>query len=180
MKIYHGRRIKMSSLVELRDFITAFNETVYPEFKKRFLYLAGLNARHKQIPFFDACSNVLEYYQEDKKSPYNGTFDLQCEIVLLPHDDGYVYFIPLAQYKEYFAAIDSIDGVEEFAFWNNVDAPFGIDEEEFWARQEVWEKVLGKDGVPATNGMSHFLVGDYIIFTEWDEYKKELIDFSAE
>ncbi len=42
----------------------------------------------------------------------------------------------------------------DFSFWDNTDPPDDIPEDEFYARGEVWNKILGDAGVPALAGFS--------------------------
>jgi hypothetical protein len=83
--------------------------------------------------------------------------DVSCEVVYLVDDQDHTcfYLKVFSESKEYAAAISSIEGVEDFSYWNNTDHPGDLTADLWQARAATWERLLPGAGVPAERGLRY-------------------------
>lgn len=115
----------------------------------------------------DSLSRINDEYREIKTSSKNNPyFDFECELsIMIPPSGDHIYLIAYTCKDEYIRLLESIDGVEEYAYWNNTDPPDDIDEDIWDQRGKDWDAALGETGIPARNGFSFELVGPYLPFS---------------
>lgn len=73
---------------------------------------------------------------------------------------GRLHLLVFADKSEYEEALEDVEGVEEYGYWNNTDRPEGVSEEEWDARRDAWGRVM-PSGVPIEHMLSFTLRGKY-------------------
>jgi hypothetical protein len=115
-----------------------------------------------RYPLQDA-TQVLDWYKRyvDETGHRSPGEDFSCDISFL-HDDlqsRFAYALLFTERTEYRDAFERTQGVESFAYWNNVDRPDDIGEEEWNRRRATWERVLPSHSTPETVGLTWSLIG---------------------
>lgn len=167
-KIYTGRRYKATTLYELDEFRKKVRETLMPvarelynkAFAKKFISkydkatIANeeINTRTMKFNVWQELGQLMKKHSD---SEYNGTwadFTFSMSIMI---DGDYLLLMPFSQYdSDYLAALDSIEGVEEYGYWNNTDPLDTVTDEEWQERGEAWDRVLPGAGIPLENGFT--------------------------
>lgn len=84
-------------------------------------------------------------------------YDFSCDISLLGDNSNHLYLLTHSEVS-LTAALLTVPGMSEYAYWNNCDRPDNIDDGEWAERAEVWDRVLGWD-TPANRGV-HWSIED--------------------
>lgn len=88
----------------------------------------------------------------------NPTYDLQVRLsyVADPDDARYAYLLVGTEHADaYYPALRALDGVEEFAYWNNTDRPEDVTDEQWDERAAIWGRVLPYSGDVASLSWEH-------------------------
>lgn len=78
--------------------------------------------------------------------------DFDVSICVFPISDK-LLCIPFANHDELHKKLFETEEFEEYGYWNNVDAPKNISEEEWCQRKHDWDEALPGVGVPRDCGM---------------------------
>lgn len=119
----------------------------------------------------DAALHALELTQVSLRQPYARRmpgYDLTLSITFIGHE-GSEYALLYTESEEYRKAWNAIDGVHHYPYWNSVDGPDDISPEEWLARGELWEAVIGKSGIPSTFGLQWNLHTNDIRYAQMGE-----------
>jgi hypothetical protein len=76
------------------------------------------------------------------------SFDLTFSIAFYqnPHQKDQVFARVFAEQKEYIEAWESIEGVEEFFYWDNTDHPDHVTRKQWKERSKMWDAIMGESG----------------------------------
>lgn len=77
------------------------------------------------------------------KSHYNDIYCMDCSLNIWLHK-GKAYIIPYGQ-SWIASEFQLFEGLEDFCYWNNTDAPEGMDYKQWVKRGKIWEKVCLDD-----------------------------------
>ena len=76
--------------------------------------------------------------------------DIGYSVVMLPHQLVLVF----SEYESYREALLASGTVTEFGYWDNTDAPEGMDDDEWSSRRALWSSALGNfDKAPSEVGL---------------------------
>lgn len=86
---------------------------------------------------------ALEKHKEDAKDEFNRNF-LLCDVsIFSPLEDGRMLGYVFANKSEYYDAVLELDGIREFAYWNNTDQPDNVTDDEWDERRTLVEQSVG-------------------------------------
>lgn len=83
-------------------------------------------------------TNTLDY------DPHSLTIGLGRD-----HVTGRILGVVMTDRELLRGAVTALDGVQEYAYWNNSDRPDNVTKTEWKARRDAWDRVLPGAGVPA-------------------------------
>ena len=86
-----------------------------------------------------------------KTQERNPLFDFSCEICLIPIEDK-ILCLYFGEAKEYLNTFTSFKEISSYYYYNNVDKPEDVPEEEWKQREKDWAKALPGIGIPSENG----------------------------
>lgn len=97
---------------------------------------------------------ALEKHKEDAKDEFNRNF-LLCDVsIFSPLEDGRMLGYVFANKSEYYDAVLELDGIREFAYWNNTDQPDNVTDDEWDERRTLWNNQLDKGFYIKGDGIS--------------------------
>lgn len=109
-------------------------------------------------PFHDAYLNFLKSYQEIQKTGYrNPLVDFDFNISLLPVEDR-VLGIFESEQTSWRDVLFSHQEVEDYAYWNQVDRPSGLSQQEWEERARLWKEALPGGAAPDERGFNFVIV----------------------
>lgn len=178
-KIYGGRRVKAKNFSEFYEFLTELREKAKPvaEDLCRTVCARDMIAKIDKATYNDEPINLkdirydmwkefdeakMEAKQKGRKVEHLD-FNMSMFVFINPEvSTEYVYLYPIASYdREMLPVLDSIEGVEEYAYWNNTDKPEDLSEAEWEERELAWDLLLPGAGSLIENGMEFKLYDDY-------------------
>lgn len=164
-KIHDGLRINTTDFQHVFGLLTAFNEvakqiglatyskTVYKLAVRRFDQCTLTGEKEKYSCETHAVVQIMDRQNQIRKMNSRDPFaDFDCEISIFPLEDCFLLLVN-AEQEEFLEAFKKIEGVEEYAYWNNTDKPDRCTEEEWEHREEVWDKAFGLTGDANFNGL---------------------------
>lgn len=77
--------------------------------------------------------------------------DFDFAVAIMPHD-GRLYGIAYSEHTAWVKLFLSKPWIEGYAYWNGVDHPADVTDEEWDERERTWDAVLGPAAVPAMVG----------------------------
>ena len=95
------------------------------------------------------------------QSPQRHLLDFGCKASLhvdLEESPGRVFLMGFFGPEAYDLAFLSVPNVREYRYWDNVDRPENVSEDDWRRRGEVWERVLGPSWTPSKTGLVAELV----------------------
>lgn len=100
----------------------------------------GFRTHEQQVTLWKA-------FEGARNSPFRDSLDISCSVVLLPeHDATYMILYAADRWVEsYHEVITGITEVEDFTYWNNTDRPDHLTQEEWDARRDKWDELVGRD-----------------------------------
>ena len=146
-KIYEGYRLKQEGL---NRFLVWLREAVYLKAEKRLLAAKDelQNKGHTK-----SYKEFIEQYSWKKEEDYilymaeeaskSATRDPSYDIdfgLNLWKEGAWYYFIPYGESYTY-AGLEYPDYCEDFSYWDNVDAPEDVSEDEWANRRDTWNRV---------------------------------------
>lgn len=192
-KIYNGYKMP-KSLDLLQDFMMDFREKGQEITIKNLTKLtAGLTSYNVDRFFFGslddvqladcAISKVWRYIDDEYKKvrttrQRNPLFDFECEIsVLVPKNSDKTLLMLFTEQKDLKELFESYEYIEEYYYWNNSDPLETVTEEEWEQRSKDWDAALPDSGVPARNGLTLELVGDYLPIIDVEDVLENMPSF---
>lgn len=179
IKIYEGRRVRMKTLAEARTFAEAFRAGAL-EIQDRLVRtaVAACAARHIDgrtcglvlsdddgtdyaSPNFGPHDAPISYSRDllrkrMKAHRASGRrdvgFDFDAELCLIAHK-GQAYLMLFAEDPEFLKLLDSLPGVEEYGYWDNVDRPDGVSAPAWARRGRNWDAAI-PSGIPGAHGLT--------------------------
>lgn len=189
-KIYDGLCIKTTDFQKVFALLQAFNEkakeigrrlhstTAYKLAIHKFdkATIGGTIDEQKYGFVSEAIVEMMNEQAEIKRTNIRNSFvDFECKISVFPLVDRFLFYVNTEQ-DEYLEAFKAMEGVEEFAYWNNTDRPERCTEEEWNARKEVWDTAFGLMGDSNFNGLI-FEVTSTLVYAEEEFFSSDLIPF---
>ena len=192
-KIYNGYKIP-KSLDVLQDFIIDFRnkaeEIVLNDLTKLTAEMTSYNVDRfffnslKEPELADsALQKVMrliddEYSKIKKTKQRNPTYDFECEVsVLVPKESDKILLLLFTEKQNIKSLFESYEFIEEYCYWNNSDKPNDISESDWKQREIDWNKALPGSGVPARNGLSFELIGEWLPMFDASEVIKNMPSF---
>ena len=196
-KIHNGYYIEECSVYELNEIMISFMEDARGVFKDIFLKKTGKFIA-QMIDAYDLGELDGEEYYLDKKigksfTPYrfirelfqerhneiNQTgirapdYDLECSVCVIPHKkSGKLLCLFYSEADDYLAVWNKIDEIKEYKYYNNVDPPKNITDEEWETRGAIWNDAL-EYRAPKDRGFVYELLGGNILTNiSYDDCKK--------
>jgi hypothetical protein len=167
-KIYTGFRFRSHDMFEIhgliarwRDSLVTFHNdemavllaSMCAETIDRNVTEAGRNAG--KYPYRDAHQEIRTRQKEILGSgARDPEVDFDFEVSILPHD-GAVYGMIFSERSRWIDLWMEQEEVEDFSYWNNVDRPSDISEDEWKERSETWSRIL-RSNAAGTPGMVGF------------------------
>lgn len=96
---------------------------------------------------------------------FESAFGLDSTVYVFPLENNYLA-IPLIDNDAIHKAFKNLPEVSWYGYWNNVDAPEDMSEEEWEQRKKDWDEALPGCGVIRENGFCFDLID-----TMWDAYE---------
>jgi len=129
-------------------------------------------------------SQLFQGVLEAGRNSGRSDLDFACEVVLVPAQGQRILALLYTQQKEFEKIWNSMPGVVPFGYWNNTDPPEGMTDgkgyQKWKERGRIWERALGKLGVPALAGYARTVFDFHLMDFEWDSPKllvKHVPDF---
>jgi hypothetical protein len=123
-KIYYGKKLNIRDLAHLKEL------------------LEGIRLKVEQKVLKDFPSSLLT----EKKINYDDYVKLiqehEFEFAVGYDSVTSSYYGFLLGYHGQQKLLDGISEFEDFGYWDNSDPPDDVPEEEFYAREEVWERLM--------------------------------------
>lgn len=113
-----------------------------------------------RLSFFVDCE-MSKIIKKNQKAitidEYDGDFDMDVKVVVMPIPGKLlgIYYIKNPSLEKTFLEREEI---AEYGYWNNVDKPDKVSDEEWDMRKEDWDKALPGLGVPSLNGFEYSIV----------------------
>jgi hypothetical protein len=125
--------------------------------------------------YFELCSKSMKSEKSDRR--IDSMFDFKSSICLFPIR-GKILALLFTQQQAFTSTWNSIEGVEEYCYWNNTDRPKEISRYQWDRRREDWETALPGIGIPSENGfIVEFTEGFPLLFEmKWAENAHKYID----
>lgn len=92
----------------------------------------------------------------DTWDKYCAEFDLKSEVWIFPIENK-TLGMTFIKNKAIYDAFMALPEVSEYAYWNNVDQPENLSEEEWDLRERDWNEALEGIGIPSENGFCFYL-----------------------
>lgn len=129
-----------------------------------------------QTPLSTGQFHVTDAITKDIKEQGQSYLDPESSVCVYTDRES-TYALLFSAGREATAAFEKATGAQEFNYWNNTDAPDDIPYEEFRARGDVWDELLGRSGIPSSLGATFSLVNRSIMFLPIDSLlDKEAFD----
>lgn len=166
-KIYNGRIHDKSledvyhQLIELKDEIAKMHDQEVYQYLARDV-VRRIDSDQEDQAFYKAL-NDLELRQHKLKQSFgrDPAIDWDFEICLFP-DEGRTLAIPYTEKREFLSAYDALEGISNYAFYDNTDEPEDISPDDWNKRGEHWDKVLGPNSIPASRCLTFQVVSNEI------------------
>jgi len=112
-----------------------------------------VNFNSHYSPYFLAHSDLVEDSRNSEKSGMlaDSIFDLKSSICLFPVR-GKILAMLFSQQRQFTSVWDSIEGVEEYCYWNNSDKPEDLSDSQWNRRKQDWDTALTGIGIPSECG----------------------------
>lgn len=124
--------------------------------------LEGTLADQKYGFVSEAIVSIMDQQAEIKRTNLRNPFvDFECKVSVFPLEDRFLFYVN-AEQSEFLEAFKELDGVEEFAYWNNTDRPDRCTQEEWDARKEIWDTAFALVGDSNFNGLIFEVTGVYM------------------
>jgi len=192
-KIYNGYKMP-KSLELLQDFIMDFRDKAEKVVMHDLTKLTAEMTSYNVDRFFfnslkepeladSALQKVMrliddEYSKIKKTKERNPTYDFECEIsVLVPKGSDKILLLLFTEQKNLKSLFESYEFIDEYSYWNNSDKPDDISDVEWGQRKIDWDKALPGSGVPARNGLSFELIGEWLPMIDVSEVIKNMPSF---
>lgn len=103
--------------------------------------------------YFSAYFEIMKKSKEHENSDLaiNNTYDFKSTACLFP-SKGKILAVFFTSQDEFLEVWNSIDGILEYSYYNNVDKPDKIKESEWNQRRKDWKNALPGLGIPSENG----------------------------
>jgi hypothetical protein len=103
---------------------------------------------------------VREARDADRQGLRHPRSDFGCEVTMLHDEDDNtsVYLLLYTEQAGIRDAFEHIDGVTSYGYWNNSDQPDDVSDDDWQARRDTWERILGDD-TPGERGVT-WTLGD--------------------
>jgi len=175
-KIYNGYKLPNMSLLELKEFTDKLRGEIRKTCNKMFYDKAALiitniidssyvcskeklfkkyNIKEDEMNFslfFKTWDTINKKNKKiSKTQERNPLFDFSCEICLIPIEDK-ILCLYFGEAKEYLNTFTSFKEISSYYYYNNVDKPEDVSEEEWKQREKDWAKALPGIGIPSENG----------------------------
>lgn len=175
-KIYNGYKLPNMSLLELKEFTDKLRGEIRETCNKMFYDKAALiitniidcsyvcskeklfkkyNIKENEMNFslfFKTWDTINKKNKEiSKTQERNPLFDFSCEICLIPIENK-ILCLYFGEAKEYLNTFTSFKEISSYYYYNNVDEPEDVSEEEWKQREKDWAKALPGIGIPSENG----------------------------
>ena len=175
-KIYNGYKLPNMSLLELKEFTDKLRGEIRKTCNKMFYDKAALiitniidssyvcskeklfkkyNIKEDEMNFslfFKTWDTINKKNKKiSKTQERNPLFDFSCEICLIPIEDK-ILCLYFGEAKEYLNTFTSFKEISSYYYYNNVDKPEDVPEEEWKQREKDWAKALPGIGIPSENG----------------------------
>jgi len=158
-KIYNGFQTSFGDLETFLDLVHTFRDGYWKkgaiELREKFVAAAFAG-----FPVQDAEAKRKAYslwWDLSSKARTSTTrqpaLDTDFKVTIFP-DSGRFIGIAYTEHDKWFEAWLKLPGIREYGYWNNVDPPDHVTDEEWEARREVWDRVLPGCGIPAMEGFS--------------------------
>lgn len=144
-RIYNGFRLETQSLAEALRMVQAFRPWVEAQANQRFdSFVENLSNEGMEMgQAYDLWCDRREKVRVT--GSWDPAVDTDFSLSLIPVSDGILGIVYTA-HKEWCAAWMAQPGVTEYGYWNNSDAPDGVSELDWEAREKAWS-VLTNDAV---------------------------------
>lgn len=129
-----------------------------------FSFLSKIGLKHKE--------KQLEAKDLFAESAYN----MKVELVCIPIQDK-VLVLYYGEHPEFRDTLESFPEIFEYNYWNNVDQPEEISDEEWEQRKKDWDVALPGRGKPLEEGLV-FTITKPMIYIQQTELLPYLSDFS--
>ena len=178
-KIYVAWRVPV---IRFNEALDALREEMIKHFFEIWkMFADNLKEKNPEMNPLERCWQVdqlFKMFTYDHKQPMGVGAAVRFD------DEGYVYFEPYGPFRIHEKMDKPADWFEDFCYWNNVDLPEGMDEEEWAARGEKWEEMIeycnftqqvsrlldfmvySPDSIPTTMVMSDLYCKDHFIEEE--------------
>lgn len=202
MKVFNGYRLPKMSLDELQVFSTRVREEIqkvhYDLYLERVAEMAALVFDLHTLGWHEDIKRIIErdikrthplkyairyirdrereVKQDDKR---DSLYDFSCELVLIPIKDA-ILMLLFAEQKQYVEAIEAIEEVERYYYWNNTDKPEDIPDSEWNKRGQDWEQAfsMSKHSIPALCGFTITCTLPYIVFPDAEKVVTHIPDYN--
>lgn len=158
-KVYNGVKFKTNSLYELKEqllsikkeCIKAANDAINTTDIYNLTLMNKIEISEENIV------NIWKTVSEEIRtcSPFAPLFNFS--IIIYPYEDGTLYGVIFADgIKEFRDLIDKY--CEDFYYWDNVDMPPDVSEEEWKHRMNVWNNIFSNSARYSDAGFSYEIV----------------------
>ena len=110
-----------------------------------------------ETSIYDAVrAHVEECREKARKGEHAFGMDTESSLVVFTHSTG-VYGLFYGADRDMERTFRATPGVEFWGYWNNTDPEDGVGEEDWAARGQMWNDLLGPSGIPAESGTTIIL-----------------------
>ena len=133
-----------------------------PLYDRRFAQESGIEItessplRAGSNPFSVARRELVDTIEKAQREKRAYHLDMGFELAVIPHPSG-LYGLTFSSCQELEKAFLALPGVERFVYFNNAE-PNGVPRNEWEARGELWEELLGPSGMPSQRCASFMLI----------------------
>lgn len=104
----------------------------------------------------------------------NPGYDYTCNAVFFPLEDKTLCIV-YAESDEYIDAFSGMAEVHEYGYWNNVDMPDDVSEDEWNQRERDWNIAFKKNDIPMLSGICVYFIEDISDLIYYDKLDRNKI-----
>ena len=183
-QVYVGYKLKDPSIFEewVGRAKKVAAENAYQIYKKYLLELLREELAQDNCDIFETIARKHQEVMKEYKDNYTNSMyafcDFTVELIIYMHENN-IYFIPLPSDRGFMQTVwdflEDDEDLESYGYWDNVDMPDDMDQDEWDQRKKVWEPILDDNNfpylvLPITDVYALYRVFDYLrLFNEIKE-----------
>ena len=152
-KIFTGFKFTSSNAFALDPIFNEYRKIIYPMIEERLLrataeriaysfdaYVLGLTTEEPELSPYLNYRKIMKEYKKDNDAGLRSQYDFFCTLSMfvISEENMFIGFM-ITENRDHYDRFIELDGVEDFSYWNNVDAPNDVPTAEWNRRSKIWK-----------------------------------------